>query len=335
VGHDVTDGPAQRAARLLRWYPRAWRARYGEEFTELLIADITERPRSWARAADVMRGGMTARIAGAGLGGYPLADGTDQVSASLVSLACCTAVFLGLGAAIWSQLTIGWQWSAPQARATTVAMVMLSAAMLAFTVLAAAAALPVAWCVAVRLARGHAKRLAAPLLLTAAGAVVMFVGARHFGNGWPGTGGHAWARQGLVPGGIAAFCWAATLSVSAYWAHPAALAAFPVAEFAWMAVSPVAMACVAGGTATAIRRAGLPASVLRYEVRLGVAACATMVVFLSGCCAWLIDGGPGPRNLFHAGAIDIVAAAAMAVAFAIAHQAVRQALRSGLTPVAR
>jgi len=48
-------------------------------------------------------------------------------------------------------------------------------------------------------------------------------------------------------------------------------------------------------------------------------------VFLSGCCAWLIDGGPGPRNLFHAGAIDIVAAAVMAVAFAVAQQAVRQA----------
>ena len=327
--------PAQRAERLLRWYPRPWRARYGDEFTELLIADIAERPRSGARAADVIRGGITARLAGAGLGECSLADGTGQVSASLVSLACCTAVFLGLGAAIWSQLTIGWQWSPPDARGTTVAMVMLSAAMLAFTVLAAAAAVPVVWCLAARVARSQAKRLAAPLLLTAAGAAVMFVGARHFGNGWPGTGGHAWASQGLVPGGAAAFCWAATLSVSAYWAHPAALAAFPPAELAWMAVSPVAMVCVTGGTATAIRRADLPASVLRHEIRLGVAACATMVVFLSGCCAWLIDGGPGPRNLFHVGAIDIVAAALMAAAFAVAQRAVRQALRSGLAPVTR
>jgi hypothetical protein len=333
VGHDVKATPRQRAVRLLRWYPGAWQARYGDEFTELLIADITERPRSWARAADVMRGGTRVRIAGAGLGGCSLADGTDQVSASLVSLACCAAVFLGLGAAIWSQLTIGWQWSAPDARATTVAMVMLSAAMLAFTVLAAAAAVPVVWCVAVRVAGGRAKRLAVPLLLTGAGVAVMFVGARHFGNGWPGTGGHAWARQGLVPGGVAAFCWAATLWVSAYWAHPAALAAFPAAELAWMVVSPVAMACGAGGVAMAIRRAGLPAAVLRYEIRLGVAACATMVVFLSGCCAWLIDGGPGPRNLFHAGAIDIAAAAVMAIAFAVAQQAVRQVLRSGPTSV--
>jgi hypothetical protein len=29
--------PAERAARLLRWYPRGWRSRYGEEFAELLV----------------------------------------------------------------------------------------------------------------------------------------------------------------------------------------------------------------------------------------------------------------------------------------------------------
>jgi hypothetical protein len=32
-------GPAARAGRLLRWYPAGWRARYGEEFAELLLAE--------------------------------------------------------------------------------------------------------------------------------------------------------------------------------------------------------------------------------------------------------------------------------------------------------
>jgi hypothetical protein len=52
------SGPRERAAGLLRWYPRAWRARYGEEFTELLLAGLAERPRSAARTADVIRGGL-------------------------------------------------------------------------------------------------------------------------------------------------------------------------------------------------------------------------------------------------------------------------------------
>jgi hypothetical protein len=43
--------PRERAARLLRWYPRGWRERYGEEFAELLIAELEERPRSAGRRA--------------------------------------------------------------------------------------------------------------------------------------------------------------------------------------------------------------------------------------------------------------------------------------------
>ncbi len=54
---------AERARRLLRWYPKAWRLRYGEEFTQLLIADIAERPRSWRRTLDVARRGLAARVA--------------------------------------------------------------------------------------------------------------------------------------------------------------------------------------------------------------------------------------------------------------------------------
>jgi len=32
------EAAARRAGRLLRWYPKAWRSRYGEEFTDLLIS---------------------------------------------------------------------------------------------------------------------------------------------------------------------------------------------------------------------------------------------------------------------------------------------------------
>jgi hypothetical protein len=117
--------PGARAARLLRWYPRAWRSRYGEEFTELLVADIEERPRSRSRTADVIRGGIVARLGqaglcGAGLRGDAPEPGAHQAGASLASLGCCAAVFAAVGGAMWSQLTIGWQWSAPAAAGVTV-----------------------------------------------------------------------------------------------------------------------------------------------------------------------------------------------------------------------
>jgi hypothetical protein len=331
-----TDPAARRAAlragRLLRWYPGAWRARYGEEFAELLICDIAERPRSWTRDVDVVRGGIAARLAARGLCGCTL-DSSEQVSTSLVALAWCVAAFLGFGAALWSQLTIGWQWSSPST-ATVVATVVTSVAMAAFVVLAVLAAGPVAWVVVSRVVRGQWRGLGlgGPLVVFVVAAVLLFAGGRHFGNGWPGTGGHPWSGLGLVPGGVAAFSWASTLFVSAYWAHPAALAAFPVAEFAWMAMSPLAVLGVVGSAAAVVRRAGLPPRVLAFEVRLGITACLVMAVFLAGCCvwisrAWISRGGPG-SGPFHAGAVDVGAAVVMAIALAVARQAARVA-RSG------
>ena len=95
---------------------------------------------------------MVARLADAGLCGCA-PEAAAQVRASLASLACCAAVFVGFGGAMWSQLTIGWQWSEPDT-AGTVATFVMSGAMLVFAVLALLAALPVAWSVVSRMARG-------------------------------------------------------------------------------------------------------------------------------------------------------------------------------------
>ena len=136
------DEAARRASRLLRWYPKAWRSRYGEEFAELLIADISERPRSRTRTADVARGGIVARLATAGLCGCT-PEASAQVRTSLTALGWCVAIFVGVGTAMWSQLTIGWQWSEPDTAGVAVATFVTSGAMLAFAVLAVLAALRV------------------------------------------------------------------------------------------------------------------------------------------------------------------------------------------------
>jgi len=343
--------PARRAVRLLRWYPASWRARYGEEFAELLMADIEERPRSAARILDVARGGLTARLAGAGLAGRPLAAAGHgvtpqaryrQVSASLGSLAGVLAVFLVAGAVPCSELVIDRQ-AVPRvipplsrpASGALLATDAISAAMLLLLALAVLAAVPVLAAVlataaaagfgrADRAGRAPAGRLLRPAAVLLAGGMFLFIGARHFGNGWPGTGGHG----SFVPAGLAAFGWALSLSVSAYWAHPASLlASFPRPEVCWMAASPVALAACVVAAAVLVRRAGLSPRVLAFEVRLAVAACAVLPVAAGAAACWVATSGGRLNAPFHAGLIDLACTVVLALALPVAARAARLARR--------
>jgi hypothetical protein len=314
---------------MLRWYPAAWRARYGDEFAELLIAEFDEQPRSWRRAVDVARGGLMARLTRVGLTSNPL-EPAEQLRAGLATAACGLATCLALGIAMWAQLTIGWVWAAPGTSGPTVVMVAMSASVMLLAVLALLAALPLAWAVACGVLRRAGSGLRRPALLAAAGLATLAAGSRHFENGWPGTGAHSWAQPGLVPAGVAAFSWAATLSVSAYWAHPAALAAFPAAEIAWMAVSPAALIATVAGVAGLVRRLDLSARALRYEAWLAGGAAAAMTVFLAGAGWWVLAGASGP-GLFRPGAIDAASVAVMMLALWMARRAMSLARKSALS----
>jgi hypothetical protein len=312
----------RRAERLVCWYPAAWRARYAEEFVELLAADIAERPLSWRRTADVARSGLAARL---GWGG--LAHGLEparRARASLASLASATGAFLIVGIAMWSQLAIGWQWSRPATQGTAVAVVLMTYLVVAFGLLVLLAAVPYAWASARFLVRREAGGLLLPLFLLGLAAAGMVIGARHFATGWPGTGGHPWVHQHLVPGRLAALAWASTLSITSYWAHPTALLGFPATEVAWMAASPAALVCLVVAAAQLIRRVELSPRAIRFELALARLGCVAMVGFVVAPCMWIVGGGTGPRNLFHIGAIDLVDLAVMGVMLVVACRSIRQ-----------
>ena len=294
-----------RARRLLYCYPREWRARYGEEFTELLVADLDERPHSLHRWLDIAAGGFVARLAVAGLGGQPL-DRRDQPRRCLVTLGATVSCFLVLALALWAQLTIGWQWSRPDTMPTELAMVIMTVSVALVALLFLAAAVPMLALVLASTVHGRGRVLLRPALLVGAGLTLLIVGTRHFANGWPGTGGHAWTHQGMVPGGVAAYSWASTLFVTSYWLHPARVLRFPGPELAYMVLSPVAAVSVVVGSSKIVRRLVLPPAVLRFERWLGVLVALAMALFLTGAALWVVDGGPGPSNLFHIGAIDVI-----------------------------
>jgi len=352
------DDARRRAGRLLRWYPRAWRDRYGPEFTELLIADIAERPRSPRRSLDVARGGIRARLADVGLAGFPLPLPTAgggagplleqarqrQVSASLGSFSCALGAFLVLASALWSQLLINWQWSAlirtldqdhgtsPGRRLAqipadeTFLAVFATYSMLALLVLAVLAALPVLVTVAGRIAREREARLIRPAIVLAAALAVLLAGGRHFENNWLGTGGH----HALIPSGLAAFIWALTLSVTSYWGHPALFFTLPASERAWMALSPFVLAITVASATALVRRVRLSPRVAAFEACLGLLGCTTMAAFVVCFGVWLterVGPNPGLRAGISIGSVNATVIALLALALAVAAQAARMAVR--------
>ncbi|TVZ04383.1 hypothetical protein EAS64_18625 [Trebonia kvetii] len=340
-----------RAAQLLLWYPRPWRDRYGEEFTELLVSDIAERPRSLGRTLDVAKGGLLARLAGAGLTGAapavppgdPAAARGRHVAASLGTLGAASAVFLIVGAAQWSQLLIGWVWVArrqqpgaavPLLAADRNATLGTSAAIIALLALGVFAALPVLVTVAARLAgpgtAAQRIRLAVPAVTLVAALTALVIGGRSLENNWIGTGG----LHSPVPGGLAAFIWAVTLFVSAYWAHPGVLSAFPGAELAWMELSPLLLAVAVASAVILVRRTGLSPRLARFEARLGLACCIVMTAFLALCAAWLTADGPlaGGTALFHAGWVNVASTVILSLTLTTAVAASRTARRTLASP---
>ncbi|HXT90646.1 MAG TPA: hypothetical protein VN714_15445 [Trebonia sp.] len=318
--------PQERAARLLRWYPNAWRNRYGDEFAELLIADIEERPQSAERALDVVRAGLLARFAMAGLAEWHGAwqpDPARRVQVSLGTLCGALTACLALAAAMWSQLAIAWEWTLPATatQPTMRATLVMSGAVLAFLLLVVLAVAPVGYAIV----RNRNSRMVAPLLVLAAAVSLLAFGGHHFLYQWPGSGGHGAGGTlfPVIPAGLQAFAWSLTYWFSVHWFWLATgLGGW---EIAWIVASPLALAAAAAAAATLVRRAELSPGLLAYETRLAAAACAVMGVFLGGCGFWVYVGRP--PGLAHAGQIDIVAAILLALALAAAYQAQRTALR--------
>ena len=70
--------------------------------------------------------------------------------------------------------------------------------------------------------------------------------------------------------------------------------------------------------------------VSRDEAFLARVSVCGMSAFLVGSCVWVIDRGPGPKNLFHTGAIDIAALVMMGAAVAVGYRAAQRARHGGL-----
>jgi hypothetical protein len=313
---DAPRADARRAAQLLRWYPRSWRARYGAEFAELLLAEFAEQPRNWRRGIDVASHGLLARLADAGL-----MSREQPPEQPLATVGCALAAFGVLAVAMLAQLATGWQWVSPGSSYVTGATLIMALAAGCVGLIGLGAVVPVIWQVLRAAGRRNGRVMRPAGLALGCGAALAF-GAKHFQNSWPGTGGTG-AEHGLVPGGMAAFGWASTLSVTSFWAHPELLGRFPAAELAWMVFSPVAGIALACAVVTTVRRLSLPQPLVGYLARLARGAWWAGAAFAAGAAMWML-GRSSTAGLFRPGLVDGAELVIMMLALAVALTASRR-----------
>jgi hypothetical protein len=88
-----------RAARLMRWYPRDWRARYGHEFESVLHSSLRDGKWGLRLSVDVAREGLLTRLEGAGFVGRS-APPLERARASLITIFVAAMGFLGTAAVL-------------------------------------------------------------------------------------------------------------------------------------------------------------------------------------------------------------------------------------------
>jgi hypothetical protein len=321
----------RRARRLVAFYPERWRDRFGDEFEQLLIDDMRERPRSVRRGLDVAAHGAWARLVDAGVVGRGFAP-TLQAWIALRALALIAAVFAVLATGMWAQLTVSWQWSAPPASSTRTAMWLMSGALSGLGVVLLVAFVVVGYSVTAAAVRRQARIAWMSWSLSVGCALLFCVGCHHFGALWPGTGGHPWAERGLVPDAVARPTWAATLWISAYWAHPGALRQFPIREVAWMAVSPLLLAMSFIGALRAARQMVLSKPALRSLAILGTLGVTLAALFVAGATDWVFSRSSGPHGLFAVGVIDELGLLVLAITLIAGAHTARRAIAVTIRP---
>jgi hypothetical protein len=322
----------RRAERLVRCYPRQWRARYGDEFTQLLVDELADGQRSIFRELDIVVHGIWTRLSYSGLAGTVL-EPRLRLRAKFAALAGVLAIFLMLAAAVWSQLTVGWQWSAPADVTTKLGISIMSGSLFGIGLLMAIFGASVGSLFLVRLRRGGGPKLWGLALVFTLAAATLWFGSDHFAAHWPGTGGHAWSGSGLVPAWLARVVWAATLWITTYWAHPTQLTAFPASLVVWMLVSPLAWLALLCSSARVLRQTSLTKTGQGCAAVASAVAVALMTVFLVGAALWMSSDQSGPGNLFAVGTIDFVIVALLASGLTAATHLARTVVTGSFRPV--
>jgi hypothetical protein len=286
---------ARRVARLLRWYPAAWRERYGEEFADHLEQEFTDRPHDLGRTVNVVYKGLVARVADVGLSSDQ-ANEMGHVRAATGTTFALSALMAFVALAFWSRSMALWNGfhkaSVPNTIATGVMTVATGLLLLVLLV----TILVVAFLVVRQFVRGRARRLFVPSSVAVVTGAFLLYAARLFPrlltaylHGAHGFKGIRLSHPGQFIKALAEITWIETQRWIALWAQGAT--STPRMATVVNDLVPVALLIFGVAMALLLRRVELPQVVERLGFVIVALFGTLSAAFFVSYLVWIGVGG--------------------------------------------
>jgi hypothetical protein len=297
---------ARTGERLLRFYPSAWRRRYGEELKELIVEASARGGVTWRTRLDVALSGSRERVRAAGL--EPSGSPADRIRARVLLVLCAWAVF-ALGGMVVGKFSEHWQDAVPVSAGSSgrFAFSLLIAAACCGSALVLAGVAVVAPAFLRFLKRGGWRQARRPLARTLSAGTILV--AATAGLAIWGGGLDAHQREG---GDVL----------------------YAIGFVAWALLVITAFLTATAAAVEIARKVELPASVLRALAWIGAGTALAMAVVSAATIVWWIElAGVAPwffsgQSAGQGGSVlvpQLIAAAAVMVAASVV--AGRSALR--------
>jgi hypothetical protein len=284
----------RRSARLLRWYPPAWRERYGEEFADHLEQEFAERRVDLRRSLNVAYKGLVARADDVGLlNGSQIPGGQTRAALGTSFALIALAAVLVLNFWSWAML----QWSArhyhPIPVDATTGTLTVGTGLLVLVLVAMVLIVLVS---AVRqIVRGRGRSIVGPFVFAVGAVAFLYYSVRWLPRRFAGIshmiqGGYRWSHPGPAAYGLAEIAKVVTQPWVSMW--DPGISGEPTSQAVMNDLAPLAVLVFAVAMALLVRRVELP----RVSERLGSATVVLLGVlsgvFLITLVVWFTVGGP-------------------------------------------
>jgi len=253
---------SDRFERMLKWFPPAWRARYGEGLRALLEDSYGDGRIPWRARASFARSGLGERVRESGLAG-DVSGASQQLRAGSLLILCGWSAFMAAGA-IFAKVSEHWSYSTP--------VVSRAVPVVGYGIVTWAGAIGVAL-----VAVGALAALPSLIALLRRG-------------GWPSI------RRPTQRAVITCAVVAVLTGALAGWAHflspqdrNGGLVAYEVAFLVWSTVVIVALAVGTGSVVAVVARLDIPLKRVRALSMAALALALVMVAVLGGVVVWWVS----------------------------------------------